>query len=74
MAFDLVDHYPLLDKQKVLGISQQALLWIHSYLHNLHQGVSLRLIDIRLIDRSIIIILRTFQINIVCHKGIHYTN
>ena len=32
-AFDLIDHYLLLDKLYAIGVSQQALFWFNSYLH-----------------------------------------
>ncbi len=38
-AFDLVDHYLLLDKLYSIGLSQNALLWFNAYLHNRHQCV-----------------------------------
>ena len=38
-AFDLVDHYLLLDKLYNIGLSRQALLWFSSYLHNRRQSV-----------------------------------
>lgn len=33
-AFDLVDHYVLLDKLSAIGLAQNALLWFNAYLHN----------------------------------------
>ena len=33
-AFDLVDHYLLLDKLHAIGFSQNVLLWFNSYFHN----------------------------------------
>ncbi len=33
-AFDLVDHYLLLDKLYAVGFSKNSLLWFNSYLHN----------------------------------------
>lgn len=39
-AFDLADHYLLLDKFYAIGFSQQALLWFNLYLHNRRQRVS----------------------------------
>ncbi|KAI2667398.1 putative RNA-directed DNA polymerase from transposon BS [Labeo rohita] len=38
-AFDLVDHYLLLDKLYAVGFSQNSLLWFNSYLHNRKQCV-----------------------------------
>ena len=38
-AFDLVDHYLLLDKLYSIGLSRNALLWFNSYLHNRKQCV-----------------------------------
>ena len=38
-AFDLVDHYLLLDKLYSAGLSGSALLWFNSYLHNRKQCV-----------------------------------
>ena len=38
-AFDLVDHYHLLDKLHSVGLSHNALLWFHTYLHNRKQCV-----------------------------------
>lgn len=39
-AFDLVDHYLLLDKLNAIGLSRSAFLWFNSYLHQRHQCVS----------------------------------
>ena len=39
-AFDMVDHYLLLDKLYAIGLSRQALLWFNSYLHHRRQCVS----------------------------------
>ncbi len=39
-AFDLMDHYLLLDKLHSLGFDQNSLLWFNSYLHNRRQSVS----------------------------------
>lgn len=39
-AFDLVDHYLLLDKLYSVGLSTSSLLWFNSYLHNRRQCVS----------------------------------
>ena len=36
-AFDLVDHYLLLDNLYAIGVSQPALFWFNSYLHNRRQ-------------------------------------
>ncbi len=33
-AFDMVDHYLLLDKLLASGLSRHSLLWFNSYLHN----------------------------------------
>lgn len=41
-AFDLVDHYLLLDKLHAIGLFQHALLWFNSYLHNRKQCIVLR--------------------------------
>ena len=41
-AFDLVDHYLLLDKLHAIGFSQNVLLWFNSYLHNRKQCVVLK--------------------------------
>ncbi len=38
-AFDLVDHYLLLDKLFAIGLDQNALLWFNAYLHNRCQCV-----------------------------------
>ncbi len=38
-AFDMVDHYLLLDKLYSIGFSQHALLWFNSYLHSRRQCV-----------------------------------
>ena len=38
-AFDLVNHYLLLDKLYAIGLSRNALLWFNSYLHNRKQCV-----------------------------------
>lgn len=38
-AFDLVDHYLLLDKLFAIGLDQKALLWFNAYLHNRLQCV-----------------------------------
>ena len=38
-AFDLVDHYLLLDKLYSIGMSRNSLLWFNSYLHNRKQCV-----------------------------------
>jgi len=40
-AFDLVDHYLLLDKLYAIGLSKNAVLWFSSYLHNRKQCVIL---------------------------------
>ncbi len=39
-AFDMVDHYLLLDKLYAIGLSTQTLLWFNSYLHHRRQCVS----------------------------------
>ena len=39
-AFDMVDHYMLLDKLHAIGLSKQSLLWFNSYLHSRRQRVS----------------------------------
>ncbi len=39
-AFDMVDHYLLLDKLYSIGLSQHALLWFSTYLHNRRQSVA----------------------------------
>ena len=39
-AFDMVNHYLLLDKLYAIGLSRQALLWFNSYLHHRRQCVS----------------------------------
>ena len=41
-AFDLVDHYLLLDKLHAIGLTRNALLWFNSYLHNRKQCVALQ--------------------------------
>ena len=41
-AFDLVDHYLLLDKLYSVGLSQNTLLWFNAYLHNRKQCVVLQ--------------------------------
>uniref|UniRef100_A0A9J7XFH6 Reverse transcriptase domain-containing protein n=1 Tax=Cyprinus carpio carpio TaxID=630221 RepID=A0A9J7XFH6_CYPCA len=41
-AFDLVDHYLLLDKLYSIGLSRSSLLWFNSYFHHCHQCVSFR--------------------------------
>ena len=41
-AFDLVDHYLLLDKLHSIGFSRNALLWFNAYLHNRRQCVSIQ--------------------------------
>ncbi len=41
-AFDMVDHYLLLDKLYSIGFSQNALFWFNSYLHNCRQCVSIQ--------------------------------
>lgn len=38
-AFDLVDHYILLDKLYSIGLSEQSVLWFNSYLHLRRQCV-----------------------------------
>ena len=38
-AFDIVDHYLLLDKLPHIGLNQNAVLWFNSYFHNRHQYV-----------------------------------
>lgn len=40
-AFDLVDHYILLDKLYNIGLSEQSILWFNSYLHYRRQCVIL---------------------------------
>lgn len=39
-AFDLVDHYLLLDKLHAIGLSEQSMFWFNSYLHYRRQCVS----------------------------------
>lgn len=41
-AFDFVDHYLLLDKLHDIGLSENAVLWFNSYLHNRKQCVVLQ--------------------------------
>lgn len=41
-AFDLVDHYLLLDKLHAIGLCRLSLLWFNSYLHHRRQCVSYR--------------------------------
>ena len=38
-AFDMVDHYLLLDKLHHIGLNHNAVLWFNSYLHSRHQYV-----------------------------------
>ena len=38
-AFDMVDHYLLLDKLCAIGLSQHSLCWFNAYLHNRRQCV-----------------------------------
>jgi len=54
-AFDLVDHYLLLDKLYSFGLSTSSLLWFNSYLHNRRQCVSFggSLSQFTVIDRGI---------------------
>lgn len=40
-AFDMVNHYLLLDKLHAIGLSKEAILWFNSYLHGRRQRVSL---------------------------------
>lgn len=40
-AFDIVDHYLLLDKLHSIGLQRNALLWFNAYLHNRRQCVAL---------------------------------
>ncbi|KAI2662356.1 hypothetical protein H4Q32_001184 [Labeo rohita] len=40
-AFDMVDHYLLLDKLQAIGLSKDSLLWFNSYLHCRRQRVCL---------------------------------
>ncbi|XDV43619.1 hypothetical protein PO909_012067 [Leuciscus waleckii] len=40
-AFDMVDHYILLDKLYAIGLSKSAVLWFNSYLHFRRQSVYL---------------------------------
>merc|ERR1712131_521788 len=40
-AFDMVDHYLLLDKLYSIGFSQDALFWFNCYLHNRRQCVAI---------------------------------
>ena len=40
-AFDFVDRYLLLDKLHAIGLSENAVLWYNSYLHNRKQCVVL---------------------------------
>ena len=39
-AFDMVDHYLLLDKLYAIGLSQHSSFWFNAYLHNRRQCVS----------------------------------
>jgi len=39
-AFDMVNHYILLDKLYAIGLSKSAVLWFNSYLHYRRQSVS----------------------------------
>ena len=41
-AFDMVDHYLLLDKLYSVGVQRSALLWFNSYLHNRRQRVGVQ--------------------------------
>lgn len=38
-AFNMVNHYLLLDKLSSIGFTRNALLWFNAYLHNRHQYV-----------------------------------
>ena len=40
-AFDMVNHYILLDKLYAIGLSKSAVLWFNAYLHYRRQSVSL---------------------------------
>lgn len=44
-AFDLVDHYLLLDKLHATGLSQHVLLCFNLYLHNRKEGVQIWLLS-----------------------------
>lgn len=54
-AFDMVDHYILLDKLQAIGLNQNALLWFNSYLHNRRQCVAFKglLSDYLLVDKGV---------------------
>ena len=40
-AFDMVDHYLVLDKLTAIGLSKHSILWFNSYLHCRRPHVSL---------------------------------
>lgn len=54
-AFDLVDHYLLLDKLHAIGLSRTALLFFNSFLHNRTQSVFFqgRESKFKLIDKGV---------------------
>ncbi len=54
-AFELVDHYLLLDKLYAIGFSKNSLLWFNSYLHNRKQCVAVqgKLSDLFIQERGV---------------------
>lgn len=54
-AFDMVDHYILLDNIYAIGFNQSAMLWFNSYLHNRPQCVAFQgsLSDYLLVDKGV---------------------
>ncbi|XDV21785.1 hypothetical protein PO909_026805, partial [Leuciscus waleckii] len=54
-AFDMVDHYLLLDKLYAIGLSSNSLLYLNSFLHNRSQCVSFlgSQSDFKIIDKDV---------------------